>query len=304
MSFDTVLIVGCGLIGSSLARAAKSLGVAKAVLVSDRDADVCETVTRLGFADAVDTDAAKLAGDADLVVLCVPPGAMGAAGAAIIPAMKKGAVLTDVGSVKGSVIDALTPHITPDVHLVPGHPIAGTENSGPEAGFASLFKDRWCILTPQDAAAPGVSDLQNFWEALGSRVAIMTPKRHDLVLAATSHVPHLLAFTLVGTATDMEDVTNNEVIKYSAGGFRDFTRIAASDPTMWRDVFLNNSDAVLEVVDRFIEDLSALKKAIRWGEGEQLFDQFSKTREIRRRIVDAGQDTDKPNFGRGSGEEE
>ena len=304
MSFETVLIVGCGLIGSSLARAAKTFGGAKTVLVSDRDAGVCDTVTRLGFADRVDTDVTKLAGDADLVILCVPPGAMGAAGAAIIPAMKSGAVLTDVGSVKASVIDALAPHMRPDIHLVPGHPIAGTENSGPEAGFATLFKDRWCILTPETEAAPGVSDLKSFWESLGSDVAIMTPARHDIVLAATSHVPHLLAFTLVGTAVDMEDVTKNEVIKYSAGGFRDFTRIAASDPTMWRDVFLNNQPAVLEVVDRFIEDLSALKKAIRWGDGEQLFDQFTKTRDIRRRIVDAGQDTDKADFGRGAGEEE
>lgn len=303
MSFDTVLIVGCGLIGSSLARAARSYGGVKTVLVSDRDKAVCETVGRLGIADGVDTDAAKLAADADLVILCVPSGAMGDAGAAIIPAMKSGAVLTDVGSVKGAVIKALAPHLKPGVHLVPGHPIAGTENSGPEAGFATLFKDRWCILTPETDDAPGVADLQSFWESLGSDVAIMTPERHDVVLAATSHVPHLLAFTLVGTAVDMEDVTNNEVIKYSAGGFRDFTRIAASDPTMWRDVFLNNSDAVLEVVDRFIEDLSALKRAIRWGDGDQLFTQFSKTRDIRRKIVDAGQDTDKADFGRG-GEEE
>ena len=304
MSFDTVLIVGCGLIGSSLARAARQFGEVKTVLISDRDAGVCKIVEGLGIADKVSKDAAALAGDADLVILCVPSGAMGEAGKAIIPAMKPGSTLTDVGSVKGAVIKALAPHMRDDISLVPGHPIAGTENSGPTAGFATLFKDRWCILTPESDDAPGVENLKIFWESLGSQVAIMPPARHDVVLAATSHVPHLLAFTLVGTAVDMEEVTKNEVVKYSAGGFRDFTRIAASDPTMWRDVFLNNQDAVLEVVDRFIEDLSALKKAIRWGDGEQLFDHFSKTRDIRRRIVDAGQDTDLPNFGRGSGEEE
>lgn len=296
--FDTILIIGGGLIGSSIARAAKQFGLSKRVLMADQKKSVVAKIKTLKIADEVSTDAAALAEQADLVVLCVPPGAMGAASAAIIPSMKAGAVLTDVGSVKGAVVKAVTPHMRGDITFIPGHPIAGTENSGPEAGFAALFDNRWCILTPHDPDSAEALALKSYWEGMGSQVAFMTPHRHDVVLAATSHVPHLLAFTLVGTAVDMETVTNNEVVKFSAGGFRDFTRIAASDPLMWRDVFLNNKAAVLEVVDRYIEDLSALKRAIRWDDGDVLFEQFSKTRNIRRRIIDAGQDTAEPNFGR------
>ncbi len=296
--FETVLIVGGGLIGSSLARAAKVYGQASTVLMADKNPDVVATITSLGIADDANIDAATLAPAADLVILAVPPGRMADAASAVIPAMKSGAVLSDVGSTKGFVIDAVTPLLREDIAFVPGHPIAGTENSGPEAGFAELFKKRWCILTPEDETSAAAQRVAAFWEGLGSDVAMMDAKRHDTVLATTSHVPHLLAYALVGTAVDMERVTNNEVVKFSAGGFRDFTRIAASDPEMWRDVFLSNKTAVLEVVDRYIEDLSALKRAIRWGEGDNLLREFSKTRNIRRQIIDAGQDTDAPNFGR------
>lgn len=296
--FDTILIVGGGLIGSSLARAAKTYGQAAVVLMADKNPDVIETIKSLGIADKANMDAAKLAPAADLVILAVPPGRMADAARAVIPAMKPGAVLSDVGSTKGFIIDALAPLLHNDISFVPGHPIAGTENSGPEAGFAELFQKRWCILTPEDETSEAALRVAAFWEGLGSDVAMMDAKRHDTVLATTSHVPHLLAYALVGTAVDMERVTNNEVVKFSAGGFRDFTRIAASDPEMWRDVFLSNKTAVLEVVDRYIEDLSALKRAIRWGEGDDLLREFSKTRNIRRQIIDAGQDTDAPNFGR------
>ena len=212
--------------------------------------------------------------------------------------MKEGAILSDVGSVKGDVIKQVSPFLTDKIHFVPGHPIAGTEYSGPEAGFAELFKDRWCVLTPDGADAGAVETVKALWEGMGALVATMESKRHDIVLATTSHVPHLIAYTLVGTAVDMETVTNNEVVKFSAGGFRDFTRIASSDPVMWRDVFLANRDATLEVVDRFIEDLSALKRAIRWEDGDALLEHFAKTRDIRRHIVDAGQESAAPNFGR------
>ena len=212
--------------------------------------------------------------------------------------MKDGAILSDVGSIKGDVIKQVTPYLKDNIHFVPGHPIAGTEYSGPEAGFAELFQERWCVLTPNDADEGATEIVKSFWEGIGALVAIMDSKRHDIVLATTSHVPHLIAYTLVGTAVDMETVTNNEVVKFSAGGFRDFTRIASSDPVMWRDVFLANREATLEVVDRFIEDLSALKRAIRWEDGDALLEHFAKTRDIRRRIVDAGQDSSAPNFGR------
>ena len=296
--FETILIVGGGLIGSSIARAAKASRACGTVCIADNSDAVCAKVTELGIADDVSMDAVKLADKADLVILCVPPGQMGLAAQKVIPAMRAGAVLSDVGSVKGGVIKDVTPHMRDNITFVPAHPIAGTEYSGPEAGFATLFKDRWCILTPDDADSLAASKVAKFWEIMGSNVAFMTPQRHDIVLATTSHVPHLIAYTLVGTAVDMEAVTQNEVVKFSAGGFRDFTRIAASDPVMWRDVFIENKDAVLEVVDRFIEDLSALKRAIRWEDGDPLLEHFTKTRDIRRKIVDAGQDSADADFGR------
>ena len=299
MTIETLLIIGGGLIGSSIARAAKTYGQAKKVFIADKSASACEAIERLGFADGVAENAPELyASQADLIILCVPPGRIGDVAEAIIPVMKDGAILSDVGSIKGDVIKQVTPHLKDSIHFVPGHPIAGTEYSGPEAGFAELFQERWCVLTPDDADQIAIDTVKAFWEGIGALVAIMDSKRHDIVLATTSHVPHLIAYTLVGTAVDMETVTNNEVVKFSAGGFRDFTRIASSDPVMWRDVFLANRDATLEVVDRFIEDLSALKRAIRWEDGDALLEHFAKTRDIRRRIVDAGQDSAAPNFGR------
>ena len=293
MSFDSLLIIGGGLIGSSIARAAKPRAGISTVWVADKSASVVETVERLGFADGVaEGSAHHFASQADLVILCVPPGKIAEVAADILPVMKPGAVLSDVGSIKGGVIATVQPHLRGDISVIPGHPIAGTEFSGPEAGFEELFENRWCVLTPINAEDPALPRLTAFWEALGSDVAVMDPDRHDTVLATTSHVPHLIAYTLVGTAVDMETVTGDEVVKFSAGGFRDFTRIAASDPVMWRDVFLSNREATLEVVDRFIEDLTALKRAIRWSDG----DHFAKTRDIRRRIVESGQD--EPNFGR------
>lgn len=297
MSFDSVLIIGAGLIGSSIARAAKSKAGVATVWVSDRSADVIEVVERLGFADgAAEGTAHHYAAKADLIILCVPPGKIAEVAADILPIMKPGAVLSDVGSTKSAMISGVRPHLRADVSFIPGHPIAGTEFSGPEAGFAELFENRWCILTPLDAFHPDVARLSAFWRGLGSNVEVMDPDRHDTVLATTSHVPHLIAYTLVGTAVDMETVTGDEVVKFSASGFRDFTRIAASDPVMWRDVFLSNREATLDVVERFIEDLTALKRAIRWSDGETLLDHFAKTRDIRRRIVESGQD--EPNFGR------
>lgn len=303
--YSHILIIGCGLIGSSVARAARAYSLADTIAMADADADVIAQVKALGIADSVSTDARRLAAKADLILLCTPVGVMGEIAAHIMPVLKTGAVLSDVGSVKGAVIDAITPSLRGDVHFIPGHPIAGTENSGPEAGFSSLFNERYCILTPpgfDDETPAELSDialnLQKFWQGMGSIVAVMSASRHDKVLATTSHVPHLLAFTLVSTAVDMERVTNNDVVKYSAGGFRDFTRIAASDPIMWRDIFLSNKTAVLEIVDRYIEDLSAIKRAIRWDEGDELVEKFSKTRNIRRDIIKAGQDISAPNFGR------
>jgi cyclohexadieny/prephenate dehydrogenase len=297
MSFDSILIIGAGLIGSSIARAAKSKAGVSTVWVADRSADVVETVERLGFADGVAEGAAHhYSAKADLIILCVPPGEIAEVAADILPVMKAGSVLSDVGSTKSAMIKEIRPHLRADVAFIPGHPIAGTEFSGPEAGFAELFENRWCVLTPLDDAHSDVTRLTAFWEALGSRVEVMDPDRHDTVLATTSHVPHLIAYTLVGTAVDMETVTGDEVVKFSASGFRDFTRIAASDPVMWRDVFLSNREATLDVVERFIEDLTALKRAIRWSDGDMLLEHFAKTRDIRRRIVESGQD--EPNFGR------
>ena len=292
MRFETVLIVGGGLIGSSIARAARAKSQCKNIYIADTSEVACETITKLKIADGVsDGPADHFASQADLVILSTPSARLSTAAMAIMPSMKAGAVLTDVGSVKGHFVEALMGRVLEDIHFIPGHPIAGTENSGPESGFPELFEDRWCVLTPpEDTDEQAVDDLTKFWEGLGSDVVVMDPSRHDIVMATTSHLPHLIAYTLVGTAIDMETVTRKEVVKFSAGGFRDFTRIAASDPVMWRDVFLTNKTATLEVVDRFIEDLTALKRAIRWDDGDTLLDSFAKTRDIRRRILDADSD--------------
>ena len=292
MRFETVLIIGGGLIGSSIARAARAKAQCSTIYIADTSEAACKIITKLGIADGVADGAADhFAAQADLILLCTPSARLSTMAMAIMPSMKAGAVLTDVGSVKGHFVEALMGKVRGDIHFIPGHPIAGTENSGPESGFPELFEDRWCVLTPpENTDAQAVSDLTKFWEGLGSDVVVMDPSRHDIVMATTSHLPHLIAYTLVGTAIDMETVTQKEVVKFSAGGFRDFTRIAASDPIMWRDVFLTNKAATLEVVDRFIEDLTALKRAIRWDDGDTLLDSFAKTRDIRRRILDADSD--------------
>jgi cyclohexadieny/prephenate dehydrogenase len=297
--FDRLVIVGLGLIGSSLARAARHLRLARTVVAADASPDVRARVTELGIVDEVADSVAQAVRGADYVILCVPVGACGAVAAEMSGALAPGAIVSDVGSVKGAVVAHVQPHLTAGVHFVPAHPVAGTEYSGPDAGFATLFHGRWCILTPPEGTDPDpVAQVRAFWEALGSNVEVMTPQHHDLVLAITSHVPHLIAYNIVGTAADLEEVTQSEVIKFSAGGFRDFTRIAASDPTMWRDVFLNNKDAVLEMLGRFSEDLSTLQRAIRWSDGDALFNLFTRTRAIRRGIIDVGQETPEPDFGR------
>jgi cyclohexadieny/prephenate dehydrogenase len=298
--FSKVALLGVGLIGSSMAHAMRRKGLAGHIAGYSHRVETIDLARTVGFADSLYTDAASCVKDADLVVLCTPVGTFGALAEEIAPNLKPGAILSDAGSVKGAVIRDVGPFVPEGVHFIPAHPIAGTEQSGPTAGFAELFDGRWCILTPPPGVDPAaVAKLKAFWEGLGSNVEVMDAHRHDLVLAITSHVPHLIAYNIVGTADDLETVTESEVIKYSAGGFRDFTRIAASDPTMWRDVFLNNKEAVLEVLGRFSEDLSALQRAIRWGDGETLFTLFTRTRAIRRSIIDAGQDTASPNFGRG-----
>jgi cyclohexadieny/prephenate dehydrogenase len=297
--FDRVAILGIGLLGSSLAHAIRRSHIASHVVGHDRNKKHLATARRIGFADSYSDSAAKAVKGADLVILAVPVGAAGSVAKAIAGSLKPGAIVTDVGSVKGAVVADVAPQLPKSVHFIPAHPIAGTERSGPDAGFAELFDGRWCILTPAKGANKrAVTLLTRFWERLGSRVDVMDAKHHDLVLAVTSHVPHLIAYNIVGTADDLRSVTEREVIKYSAGGFRDFTRIAASDPTMWRDVFLNNKDAVLEVLGRFSEDLHALQRQIRWGDGDALFKLFTRTRAIRRSIVDAGQDSAAVNFGR------
>ncbi|MEX0299340.1 MAG: prephenate/arogenate dehydrogenase family protein [Kordiimonas sp.] len=299
VAFERITIIGAGLIGSSVARAITRSNLAKTLVLADRDETILAEAKKLELADEYVADAAKAVEQAELVILAVPVGAMGPVAEMMAPGLGSGTIISDVGSVKESVLKAVEPHMPEGVHLIPGHPVAGTEQSGPAAGFASLFDDRWCILTPPEGADNSAVDrLKGFWEGLGSRVEIMDAKHHDLVLAITSHVPHLIAYNIVGTANDMEEVTRSEVIKYSAGGFRDFTRIAASDPTMWRDVFLNNKDAVLEMLGRFSEDLTALQRAIRWGDGDALFNLFTRTRDIRRRIIDAGQDDPVADFGR------
>ena len=297
--FDRMALIGVGLIGSSISHAARRAGLVRTITGSARTIDTVEIAKSLGIVHEGFATAAEAARDADLVILCTPVGLCGPIAQEIRDVLKPGAILTDVGSVKTSIVRDVAPHVPEGVHFVAGHPIAGTEQSGPEAGFAELFDGRWTILTPElhtDAAA--TEKLKAFWEALGSKVEIMTPEHHDLVLAITSHVPHLIAYNIVNTAAHLERVTDSEVIKFSAGGFRDFTRIAASDPTMWRDIFLNNKDAVLDMLGRFTEDLTALQRAIRFGDGDTLHRLFADARAIRRSVVQAGQDTPAPNFGR------
>jgi len=303
--FDTIAVIGLGLIGSSIARAARAQGAARRIVGTARSPQTRRRVVELGIADqVVESNAAAVEG-ADLVIVCIPVGACGAVAKEIGSHLAPGAIVSDVGSVKGSVMRDMGPHLPKNVHFVPAHPVAGTEYSGPDAGFAELFVNRWCILTPPEGAdAKAVDKLAAFWRLLGANVEIMTAEHHDLVLAITSHLPHLIAYTIVGTADELQTVTRSEVLKFSAGGFRDFTRIAASDPTMWRDVFLANKDAVLEMLGRFNEDVSALTKAIRRGDGEALYEHFTRTRDIRRGIIEAGQETDEPDFGRRHGHED
>ena len=297
--FDKIALIGIGLIGSSIALAAKQRGLANTISIATRKSETLEKARQLGIGDEYTLDPAEAVEGADAVFLCTPVGAFGKVAEQIAPALKPGAIVTDVGSVKASVVRQVKPHLPEDTILIAGHPIAGTENSGPEAGFPTLFENRWCILTPEeDVPEEAVGRLKEFWEKCGSSVELMTPEHHDMVLAMTSHIPHLIAYNIVGTADDLESVTHSEVIKFSAGGFRDFTRIAASDPEMWRDVFLHNREAVLETLGRFSEDLSALQRAIRWGDGDTLFKLFSRTRDIRRQIIDVGQESAAPNFGR------
>ncbi|MBP2292547.1 prephenate/arogenate dehydrogenase family protein [Azospirillum rugosum] len=288
--FDRVAILGIGLIGSSLARALTEYGVAAHVVCADRSAEACAKAMELGIVERATTDLAEALDGADLVVLATPVGSFAEVGERIGPLLRPGTIVTDVGSVKQAVLRDVGPHMPEGVHLIPGHPVAGTEHSGPEAGFATLFQGRWCIVTPPSGANPEALDkVAEMWRRVGSTVEIMDANHHDRVLAITSHLPHLIAYTIVGTASYLEDDTKSEVIKFSAGGFRDFTRIAASDPVMWRDIFMNNREAVLDILQRFTEDLTALQRAIRWGEGEVLQDHFTKTRAIRRGIIDARQ---------------
>lgn len=302
--FERVAIIGLGLLGASLAHAIDAYGGAASVSLHDADPDVRSRARELLKGTVYDTISACVE-EADCVVLCVPVGAFESCVKDMAADLTPGCVLTDVGSVKAKAAEDMARHCPDSVHLIPGHPIAGTENSGPEAGFADLFRGAWHILTPEDTDAPeyltAVAKLEAFWERLGAQVETMSPTRHDRVLAITSHLPHLIAYNIVSTAYDMETVEEGEVVKFSAGGFRDFTRIAASDPTMWRDVFLTNRDAVLETLGRFSEDLAALQRAIRWNDGDMLFEQFSRARGIRRAIIDAGLDTAEADFGRRSG---
>jgi cyclohexadieny/prephenate dehydrogenase len=297
--YDRIALVGIGLIGSSLARVIRRERLAGEIVVSTRSAATLKRAVELGLGDTYTTDAAEAARGADLVIVSVPVGASGAVAAEIAPALKPGATVTDVGSTKRSVIEQMGPHMPAGVHFIPGHPLAGTEKSGPDAGFADLFENRWCIFTPLPGTDPqALERLSDFWRRCGSNIDTMDAEHHDMVLAIVSHLPHIIAYNIVGTADDLETVTKSEVIKYSASGFRDFTRLAASDPTMWRDVCLHNKDAILEMLARFSEDLASLQRAIRWGDGEKLFDMFTRTRAIRRSIIEAGQEIDVPDFGR------
>ncbi|WP_088311074.1 prephenate/arogenate dehydrogenase family protein [Novosphingobium sp. B 225] len=298
MSVQAVAIIGLGLLGGSTGLAVQQYLPDVTTTGWDTDPATRARAAERGLVGTVFDSAAEAVAGADLVILCVPVGAMSAAAAAIAPGLQSGVVVSDVGSSKQTVAKALAEAL-PGIAVIPAHPVAGTERSGPDAGFAALFQQRWCIITPPEGADPAqVQTLSAFWEALGAKVEVMDPQHHDMVLAVTSHLPHLIAYTIVGTADDLEGVTQGEVIKYSAGGFRDFTRIAASDPTMWRDVFLSNKDAVLDMLQRFTEDLTALQKAIRVGDGEKLFEHFTRTRDIRRSIIELGQDDARPDFGR------
>ncbi len=297
--YDRVALIGLGLIASSLYWAFKRDGLVGEVTGFARSSETRETAREIGLCDRICESAAEAVEGADLVILCVPVGAMDRVAQEIAPHLKTGATVTDVGSVKRAVIDAVAPHLPDHVHFVPSHPLAGTEHSGPRSGFAELFENRWFLVVPVEGSDAGAVDkIEALWQGIGSNTARMDPEHHDLVLAVTSHAPHLIAYTMVGVADDLSRVTDSEVINYSAAGFRDFTRIAASDPTMWRDVFLNNKDATLEILGRFTEELFALQRAIRTGDGDMLHDYFTRTRAIRRGIIDAGQDTDAPNFGR------
>jgi cyclohexadieny/prephenate dehydrogenase len=297
--FNRLALIGMGLIGSSIARAARAQGVVKTIAATARSPQTRRRVEELGIANQVVDSNAAAVKDADLVIVCVPVGQSGAVAKEIGPHLKRGAVVSDVGSVKGAVLRDMAPHLPQGVHFIPGHPVAGTEYSGPDAGFAELFVNRWCILTPpEDADAAEVERLTAFWRALGANVETMPADHHDLVLGITSHLPHLIAYTIVGTANELSQVTETEVLKYSAGGFRDFTRIASSDPTMWRDIFLANKDAVLEMLGRFNEDIAALTRAIRNGDGDMLHKHFERTRAIRKGILEMGQDSPAPDFGR------
>jgi cyclohexadieny/prephenate dehydrogenase len=296
--FKKLCLVGLGLIGSSIARAARASKAVQEISALDASPQVLARVRELGIADDASGDIKCALAGADLVILCVPVGVIGAVAKEIAPYLEHGAVLSDVGSVKGSVMAQVAPYVPDGVHFIPAHPLAGTEYSGPDAGFSTLFHNRWCILTPARAEGDALEAMAEFWKRLGAKVETMTMEHHDLALAVTSHLPHLIAFNIVGTAAHLEQVTQSEVIKFSASGFRDFTRIAASDPTMWRDIFLNNREAVLEMLSRFNADLDSLRRMIESGDGQGLFDLFTRTRAIRRGIVEQGQDTAAPDFGR------
>lgn len=297
--YERVALIGLGLIASSIAHGVRSNSLANEVVGTARSSETRRVAEDIGLCDRIVDTAAAAVENADLVILCVPVGAMAAVAEEISSHLKVGATVSDVGSTKRSVIEAVKPHLPEHVDFVPAHPVAGTEQSGPRSGFAELFHNRWCLLTPNGHSSVEATDkLAEFWRKLGSNVDQMDPDHHDLVLAVTSHAPHLIAYTMVGVADDLRRVTDSEVVKYSAAGFRDFTRIAASDPTMWRDVFLTNKDATLEILGRFTEELFALQRAIRTGDGDHLHDYFTRTRAIRRGIIEAGQDTDAPDFGR------
>jgi len=301
--FEKLALIGIGLIGSSIARASRPKGLAKTIAISTRRQETLDEARALGLGDIYTMDPIEAVRHADLVILCIPVQSYGAVMEKIGPYLEPGAILSDVGSVKEYVTKAMAPHTPKGVHLIPGHPIAGTEHSGPSAGFPELFINRWCVLTPGKDVDPGaVSKLSAFWSALGSNVELMEPANHDMVLAITSHIPHLVAYNIVGTVADLEQDTQSEVIKFSASGFRDFTRIAASDPVMWRDVFLTNRDAVLEMLGRFLEDLSKLQRMVRVGDGPGMEALFTRTRKIRRSIITAGQETAAADFGRPHGE--